>query len=116
MRKRGSMAKTAERLRGATMASDSNNKLKERILAAELNPEHVICPMCSEEFIAPGTVAGDRYGVCPACFERGMRDADAAYQKTLKYQTERNRERKRSQRLRDKLGVKSDGRAKEPIF
>lgn len=64
----------------------------------------------------PGTVAGDRYGVCPACYERGLRDADAAYQKTIKHQTERTRERKRSQRLRDKLGVKPDGRVKEPIF
>ena len=36
------------------MPSTSNDKLKERILAAELNPEHVLCPMCSGEFIAPG--------------------------------------------------------------
>ena len=57
------------------MARKEEDKLKERILAAELNAERVLCPMCSGEFIAPGTVAGDRYGVCPECYERGLRNA-----------------------------------------
>lgn len=116
MRKRDLMAATAERRRGATMPSDSNNKLKERILAAELNPEHELCPVCANGWIVHGTAAGDRFGVCPECYERGLRNAEYAAQKALIAKTERETIRKRTQRLRDKLGVKPDGRAKEPIF
>ena len=100
------------------MTSDSNNKLKARILAAELNPEHELCPVCANGWIVQGTAAGDRFGVCPECYERGLRNAEYAAQKALIAKTERETIRKRTQRLRAKLGVTVDGPAKPkaPIF
>lgn len=118
MRKRGSMAKTAERRRGATMTSDSNNKLRARILAAELDPGHQLCPICAGEYIVPGTAAGDRFGVCPKCYERGMRNAEYATQGALIAKNERDALRKGTQRLRRGLGVSADKplKPRTPLF
>ena len=49
--------------------SNESDKLKARILAAELNPEHELCPVCANGWIVQGTAAGDRFGVCPECYE-----------------------------------------------
>ena len=93
--------------------SNESDKLKARILAAELNPEHELCG-----WIVQGTAAGDRFGVCPECYERGLRNAEYAAQKALIAKTERETIRKRTQRLRAKLGVTVDGptKPKAPIF
>ena len=63
--------------------SNESDKLKARILAAELNPEHELCPVCANGWIVHGTAAGDRFGVCPECYERGLRNAEYAAQKAL---------------------------------
>lgn len=60
--------------------SNESDKLKARILAAELNPEHELCPVCANGWIVHGTAAGDRFGVCPECYERGLRNAEYAAQ------------------------------------
>lgn len=98
--------------------SKESDKLKARILAAELNTEHELCPVCAGEYIVPGTAAGDRFGVCPGCYERGLRNAEYAVQKVLIAKTERETIRKRTQRLRAKLGVTVDkpAKPKTPIF
>lgn len=98
--------------------SNESDKLKARILAAELNPEHELCPVCANGWIVHGTAAGDRFGVCPECYERGLRNAEYAAQKALIAKTERETIRKRTQRLRAKFGVTVDGptKPKAPIF
>lgn len=98
--------------------SKESGKLKARILAAELNPEHELCPVCANGWIVHGTAAGDRFGVCPECYERGLRNAEYAAQKALIAKTERETIRKRTQRLRAKLGVAADkpAKPKAPIF
>lgn len=98
--------------------SNESDKLKARILAAELNPEYELCPVCANGWIVQGTAAGDRFGVCPECYERGLRNAEYAAQKALIAKTERETIRKRTQRLRAKLGVTVDGptKPKAPIF
>lgn len=98
--------------------SKESDKLKARILAAELDPGHELCPVCANGWIVRGTAAGDRFGVCPECYERGLRNAEYAVQKALIAKTERQTIRKRTQRLRAKLGVTADGptKPKVPIF
>lgn len=49
--------------------------LFERVLSAELSRDAEICPMCACSIVVRGTVAGDRYGVCPTCYARALRDA-----------------------------------------
>lgn len=100
------------------MARKEEGELRARILAAELDPGHQLCPICAGEYIVPGTAAGDRFGVCPECYERGLRNAEYAAQKTLIAKTERETIRKRTQRLRAKLGVTVDkpAKPKAPIF
>lgn len=100
------------------MARKEEGELRARILAAELDPGHQLCPICAGEYIVPGTAAGDRFGVCPECYERGLRNAEYAAQKTLIAKTERETIRKRTQRLRAKLGVIVDkpAKPKAPIF
>ena len=100
------------------MARKEEGELRARILAAELDPGHQLCPICAGEYIVLGTAAGDRFGVCPKCYERGLRNAEHAAQKALIAKTERETIRKRTQRLRAKLGVTVDkpAKPKAPIF
>lgn len=98
--------------------SKESDELKARILAAELNPERELCPVCAGGYVVRGAAAGDRFGVCQQCYERGLRNAEYAAQKALIAKTERQAMRKRTQRLRAKLGVTADGptKPKAPIF
>ena len=100
------------------MARKEEAKLRARILAAELNPDHELCPVCAGGYVVSGTAAGDRFGVCPECYERGLRNAEYAAQKALIAKTEREMIWKRTQRLRAKFGVTVDkpAKPKAPIF
>lgn len=98
--------------------SKDKEELKARILAAELDPGHELCPICACGYVVRGTAAGDRFGVCPECYERGLRNAEYATQKALLAKNERLMLRKRTQRLRKKMGVKVEkpAKPKTPIF
>ena len=100
------------------MARKEDGELRARILAAELDPGHQLCPICAGEYIVPGTAAGDRFGVCPKCYERGMRNAEYATQRALIAKNERDALRKGTQRLRKGLGVSVEKplKPRTPVF
>ena len=72
---------------GMTVADMLNRRdregMVERLIAAETDPERVLCPMCGCAFLIPGTRAADYYGVCLTCFERAKRDANLEYERLI---------------------------------
>lgn len=69
-------------------------------VAMELSPDAMLCPRCAKNIVVPGTVAGDKYGVCEACHLRAMRDAKRRELSRLEAKAEYDTARKAEHRLR----------------
>lgn len=77
----------------------------ERLIAAETDPEKVLCPMCGCAFLIPGTRAADYYGVCLTCLERAKRDANREYERLILAHKESDAARQVAHRLKKREGV-----------
>ena len=94
---------------GMTVAGMLNRRdrqgMVERLIAAETDPERVLCPMCGCAFLIPGTRAADYYGVCLTCFERAKRDANLEYERLILARKENDAARQAAHRLKKREGV-----------
>ena len=94
---------------GMTVADMLNRRdregMVERLIAAETDPERVLCPMCGCAFLIPDTRAADYYGVCLTCLERAKRDANSEYERLIAAHKENDAARKAAHDLKKRLGV-----------
>ncbi len=77
----------------------------ERLVAEELSDGREVCPRCGCGLVVRGTMAGDRYGVCMACYERAKASASHEYLRTIREFRESGRMRKACFDERKKLGI-----------
>lgn len=76
-------------------------------VTSELAPGAMLCPRCARHVIVAGTVAGDRYGVCEACYLRAMRDAQVRRLSDLEAKREYDSARQNVCRERKRQGGKA---------
>lgn len=70
----------------------------EKMVFANLQPDRQLCPTCCMAYLVPGTLASDRFGVCPACHKAAL--AEASKEKARYDQIERENWRARQQLCR----------------
>lgn len=99
---------------GMTVADMLNRRdrqgMVERLIAAETDPERVLCPMCGCAFLIPGTRAADYYGVCLTCLERAKRDANREYERLILARKENDAARQVAHRLKKRRASTSSER------
>lgn len=79
-------------------------KLRAFTIAAELDPEHVLCPVCASAYVLDN-LAGRTYGVCEACYRRAKRDAAREELRQLEAGREYDLARQELHRARKAAGV-----------
>lgn len=75
--------------------SEKQGEVLDRLIKAELDPERMLCPMCSAAFLVAGTVASDRYGVCPTCYQAALANANEERERWLSEYRRNGASRKR---------------------
>lgn len=86
-------------------------------VAAELAPGAMLCPRCARHVVVEGTVAGEKYGVCEACYLRAMRDAQVRRLSDLEAKREYDFARQNVCRERKRLGIAATrGKNAGPVF
>ena len=75
--------------------NEEQRKLLDRLIRAELDPERILCPKCSAAYLIAGTVASDLYGVCPACYQAALANANEERERWLSEYRRNGASRKR---------------------
>lgn len=78
-------------------------------LAAELDPGHVLCPLCCESYVLDN-LAGRRHGVCHSCYLKGLAAAAREEERQLKAKREYDRARQELSRTRRRAKAKPKAR------
>lgn len=73
-------------------------------ISAELAADVALCPRCARNIVERGTVAGDRYGVCCACYGRAKRDAQMRRLSEIEAKREADAARQAVCRARKEIG------------
>lgn len=93
-------------------------KLHMHTMAAELDPEHVLCPMCASAWVLDN-LAGRTYGVCETCYRRAKRDAALEEMRQLEAGRGYDLARQELHRTRERLGLSPErerGKGRKPLF
>lgn len=86
-------------------------------LAAELDPGHVLCPLCCESYVLDN-LAGRQHGVCHSCYLKGLAAAAREEERQLKAKREYDRARQELSRARRRAGKPRTrrGAGKKPLL
>lgn len=79
-------------------------KLHMHTIAAELDPDRLLCPMCASSWVLDNW-AGRTYGVCQACYLKGLAEAAREEERQLEAKREYDAARQELCRAREAAGL-----------